>query len=477
MLYNKREIVEINPIDKIWERIAIAVKWNSNQFALYPNGIIHRRRATSKFMKNEVGYLFFYILVILLIYSEFLFSQEWIKVNPIFDPPGNYKYTYYGWFVDTKNGWWDVGMAGPGSIWYTSNGGITWSKQLDSNEVGCYDIKFIDSLHGWFVGNFIPEDEYYILITKNGGKNWNKYSTPVINCISFVDSLNGFAGGDSIYATTDGGIHWEPQKVDSGPRFRILDIFFSDRKYGWAVGGNVEVADAGVTLYTVDSGKTWQYHKPAELYGLRVYFRDSLHGCIIGTSYPAIAGAVKITNDGGKSWILRYVDAWLEDVVFTDESTGWIVGEHGFIWHTTDGGLNWERVESNTTSNLYSIFFFDSGKIGYIFGSESTLLKYDKTVGIEEDYSYKELSFELSQSYPNPFNSRTEVEFTIPKRELVIVEVYDVLGRKVRTLMNKFLEPGKHRILFDASGIPNGVYYYSLITTSRRISKKVLLIQ
>ena len=414
--------------------------------------------------------IYFFIIVIN------LNAQDWVNVNPIFDPPGNYN-TFHGVFVDEKNGWWDVGMAGPGSIWYTSNGGMTWSKQLDSNEVGCYDIKFIDSLHGWFVGRLLPENDYYILITKDGGRNWSKYSTPAIGCLTFFDSLICFAGGDSIYATTDGGIHWEPQKVDSGPRFGIFDIFFSDRKYGWAVGGNAEVSDAGVVLHTVDSGRTWQYNYPASLFGLRAFFKDSLHGCIIGTSYPGVAGTVKTTNDGGKSWLLHYVDVWLEDVVFSDDSTGWVVGESGFIWHTTDSGLNWTRVESGTISNLYRIFFFDHGKVGYIFGNNSTLLKYDKTVDINEGYSSKELSFKLHQNYPNPFNSQTMIEFTIPNREMARVEVYDVLGRRVKTFMNKILDPGRYSISFDASGLTSGMYYYSMITASQRTTKKMLIIQ
>jgi len=413
------------------------------------------------------------ISVLVLCNFHSLNAQEWIKVNPIFFPPGDYK-TYIGSFANKNNGWWDVGMGGPGSILYTSNGGVTWSKQLDSNEVGCYALEFIDTLYGWFVGSFIPEDEYYILITKDGGKNWNKYSAPTINCIFFIDSLNGFAAGDSIYATTDGGIHWKSQKVESGPRFGILDIFFSDRKCGWAVGGNAEVADAGVILNTVDSGKTWQYSYPAERVEIGVYFKDSLHGCIIGVSW---GGAAKTTNDGGKSWTLRYIDAWLEDVVFTDNNTGWIVGQNGFIGHTTDGGLNWERVESGTTSNLYRIFFFENGKLGYIFGADSTLLKYDETVGIEKGHSYKELLFRLSQNYPNPYNPTSTITFDLPKSTYVTLVVYNTLGQLVATLIDEQKQPGRYDVRFDGSKLPSGVYFYRIVAGEFVETKKMVVVK
>ncbi|MDI6768035.1 MAG: T9SS type A sorting domain-containing protein, partial [Bacteroidota bacterium] len=85
--------------------------------------------------------------------------------------------------------------------------------------------------------------------------------------------------------------------------------------------------------------------------------------------------------------------------------------------------------------------------------------------------------FSLEQNYPNPFNSQTEMDFIIPNREMVRIEVYDVLGRRLKTLMNKVLESGKHSVSFDASGLTSGVYYYSIITASRRITKKMLIIQ
>jgi len=199
-------------------------------------------------------------------------AQKWVKVTPTFNPPGNYN-TYHGVFVDGKNGWW---LAGPtGIVLHTTDGGISWLNLKDS--IALENIEFKDTLHGWMVGRILPDSIYNILITKDGGKNWSRYFTPVITCITFFDSLNGFAGGeDTIYATTDGGITWAPQTVEPDQRFGITDIFFSDRKYGWAVGGSSTAWDAGVVHRTVDSGKTWQFNYPANLVGNAVYFKDSL---------------------------------------------------------------------------------------------------------------------------------------------------------------------------------------------------------
>lgn len=413
--------------------------------------------------------LFKIISIYLFIIVIELNAQEWVNVNPLFDPPGNYN-THNGCFVDTKHGWWLTRPLNE-KLLSTGNGGSLWTV-LDST-IGGEKVEFIDTLHGW-VWRYNG-----MAITKDGGKNWSRYRTPIIGGLTFFDTLNGFAGGnDTIYATTDGGVTWQPQSNEPDARFFITDIYFADERNGWAVGYSSIFFDAGIILNTTDGGKYWKVNQHPTMTGQAVYFTDSLHGYVVGSNPPFFYGVIKVTNDGGVTWKTHYLPStWLNDVVFTDDSTGWVVGDYGFIWQTTDRGLSWNRIESGTTSHLYRIFFFDNGRVGYILGADRTLLKYDRTVGIYEEDQFNAPSFELNQNYPNPFNSQTVMEFTIPNREMVRIEVYDVLGRRVKTLMNKILEPGKHSVSFDASGLPSGVYYYRLTAGTFTAVKKLLLLK
>ena len=68
----------------------------------------------------------------------------------------------------------------------------------------------------------------------------------------------------------------------------------------------------------------------------------------------------------------------------------------------------------------------------------------------------------LNQNYPNPFNSATTISFEISEPAFVTLEVYNLLGRKIETLIQKRLEPGVHLISFDASGLPSGEYLVRL---------------
>ncbi len=85
--------------------------------------------------------------------------------------------------------------------------------------------------------------------------------------------------------------------------------------------------------------------------------------------------------------------------------------------------------------------------------------------------------FELRQNYPNPFNPSTEISFALPQRERVSLIVYDVSGKKVATLLSKKLNGGDHKLRWDASGFPSGVYFYELRAGNFRAIKKLVLIR
>lgn len=80
-------------------------------------------------------------------------------------------------------------------------------------------------------------------------------------------------------------------------------------------------------------------------------------------------------------------------------------------------------------------------------------------------------------NYPNPFNPTTNIRFTIPERSQVSLVVYDMLGRKVATLVNKVLSAGEQAVRFDASHLSNGMYLYKLRAGGQEIVNKMTLIK
>ncbi|MEQ9090207.1 MAG: LamG-like jellyroll fold domain-containing protein [Balneola sp.] len=86
-------------------------------------------------------------------------------------------------------------------------------------------------------------------------------------------------------------------------------------------------------------------------------------------------------------------------------------------------------------------------------------------------------SVHLHQNYPNPFNPTTQIKFSIPFSDLVNLTVYDIIGRKVKVLINKKLPSGDHQIYFNATDLSSGVYIYRLQTSTTILSKKMTLIK
>jgi len=87
------------------------------------------------------------------------------------------------------------------------------------------------------------------------------------------------------------------------------------------------------------------------------------------------------------------------------------------------------------------------------------------------------VEFALAQNYPNPFNPETVIEFSLPRAAETSLKVFDVLGREVATLVNAPMEVGVHRVIFDASALASGVYFYRVEAGEFRAVRKMVLMR
>jgi hypothetical protein len=85
--------------------------------------------------------------------------------------------------------------------------------------------------------------------------------------------------------------------------------------------------------------------------------------------------------------------------------------------------------------------------------------------------------FVLQQNYPNPFNPSTNINFSLPKSAFVKLQVLDVLGNEVATLINGRLEAGPHQVSFAPQKLSSGVYFYRLQAGDFSTMKKMVLMQ
>ncbi|MBN1480789.1 T9SS type A sorting domain-containing protein [candidate division KSB1 bacterium] len=96
--------------------------------------------------------------------------------------------------------------------------------------------------------------------------------------------------------------------------------------------------------------------------------------------------------------------------------------------------------------------------------------------GVENDVTLNDYELAVA-NYPNPFNPRTTISYQLPLASDVKLDVYDVSGRLVQSLVNERQVAGEYSVPFNATDLPSGVYVYQLTAADVVASGKMLLVK
>jgi len=174
---------------------------------------------------------------------------------------------------------------------------------------------------------------------------------------------------------------------------------------------------------------------------------------------------LKTDSEGNSVWERRFggsLDDGGNDVIATNE------GSYAIIGHTQS---------FNNDPNEIRIYFLQVDLNGNVTGVRSA----------KDELSQTPVEFVLHQNYPNPFNPSTTIEFEIahspkPSSNHVLLEIFDLLGNEIATLVDGSLAPGYYKVEFDANrpsgrNLSSGIYFYRLIVGSAAITKKMILLK
>ena len=154
------------------------------------------------------------------------------------------------------------------------------------------------------------------------------------------------------------------------------------------------------------------------------------------------------------------------------------------------GGLRtgWYKVEINYCGSMFynnksSLTAADSVHVTMPDNTPGINFNYPSAVGDEENQTTsRPAEFELNQNYPNPFNPSTKIEFALLHSGFVSLDLYDILGRKVRTLVSEYMSSGYKSVLWDGKNddgkdVTSGIYFYRLTVGDFSEAKKMLLLK
>jgi photosystem II stability/assembly factor-like uncharacterized protein len=379
-------------------------------------------------------------------------------------------------FFIGEEGWISGGYSSQVTIYHTSDGGQSFTSQNvpagSGNEA--LSIFMRSPLEGYMVTN-----TGHILKTADGGNNWSTIGTGMglLYSVSFppLPEPTGYAcsGNGSVYKIT-GSVIMQDHHLTGASYYSVCFPLNSDE--GWVCGGTV------IQHKTAAGWQDDQNYNGSKAYNA-VYFVDNQHGWAAGA--PSGQGTIIYTLNG-IDWIAvtNTYNQNFNDVFFVNTQEGWIAG-NSILLHSTDGGLTWVKEAENLTDSAFlsSVFAVNNHEV-YVTGGKGSakalFLKHTQVTGIRDNTAPSQIF--VFQNQPNPFSKTTVIRWQIPLgiqpsavSKWVVIKVFDFMGKEIKILVDEDMAPGEHQVIFDASGLPAGVYFYQFQTNGRVETRKMIV--
>jgi len=370
-------------------------------------------------------------------------------------------------FVDAAHGF--VGGI-CATLYHTNDGGEHWYSlhmgdfSGNSGSPSVRDIEFTDTLRGWVILDryYNYSDHTYIFKTEDGGITWTKQyqsNSKSLHKIFFIDSLHGWTAGkkDFVMKTDDGGENWLVIQEENPEVEYLTGLHFNNLLDGY------RVRDYSEFLVTHDGGYSWQ--SSGTFSGMMeemFVMQDSMIWLLMGFS------GLNISKDGGATWNnfpFPYNSSNAHSLFFLDELEGWACGGGPSLWRTHDGGETWEQLYDGQYLESFNNVIFTDSLNGWLIGQYGSIMHgpglYTE-IPEKRDIKTNNLSI-----YPNP--ARNIITITNPEFDPGMsysVSIYNVTGRMV---ISQQINDQSETFTIDISSCPPGIYIAVLYQEGRML--------
>lgn len=311
--------------------------------------------------------------------------------------------------------------------------------------------------------------------TTDGGKNWFESNSGLPNTLFFsgaFDPSNSdifyFATIAGVYKTIDRGNSWFSVNTglpDLNVRGVAIDPTASALYVATRDSGLFKSSDGGLSWSAINNGIT-------DLRGRSVAVDPSQPLVVFAGTQT---GVFRSSNGGG---IWSKSSAGIEDnevqrIAINPRSSSIVYAQTrpNGMFRSVDGGLSWKPFNEGVTSVFAHAMAFDHPKSpNYLYiGTGNGVFRHDLiTTSVRQQHTYaSNVSLKLVSANPNPFNPTTKLTFTLPSSERVRLHVYNTLGHRVRTLIDREMTPGQYLHTWDGrtdegTAATSGIYFVYL---------------
>jgi len=210
---------------------------------------------------------------------------------------------------------------------------------------------------------------------------------------------------------------------------------------------------------------------------------------------------IKYNANGVEQWVQRYngpgnsldeayalaVDGQGNVYVTGESRSSGYIEDYATIKYNSNGDTLWVRRYNgpgNSSDNASAIAVDDAGNV-YVTGSsfssttynDYATIKYVQTGAVAEEHSTPDASRFTLNAEPNPFCSHTAIRYSLSVESKVSLNLYDISGRLVKTLVDEHKNPGNYQVTFSTKNLSAGIYFLSLETEEKRIIERVIVIK
>lgn len=374
--------------------------------------------------------------------------------------------------------------AGNNAIIKSSYNGREWNIVYENDLHFFNAIAFANENSGFAVGRTADEtvvNKGLILNTIDAGKNWTTAHTTQsqLRAICFPSSTIGFAVGQEgkIHKTSDGGSTWVEKS--SGVSNHFYSISFVDSQTGLVCGSG------GIVMKTADGGETWTSISSGTtnwLYSISISDNGVAHA--VGSSKRLIR-----STDFGNTWssvtLSDGMAKTLFAVCFATPNIGYIAGEDGLSYFTTDGGVSWNYKRLPYFDHIYGLASGNEhtmiavGSWGAILRSYTGPDEFPIENGDDDDTNtyISPINYEDSLhliAYPNPFSKFFYIQGQFTENQDVKVELFSIVGKLVYSRNHQITN---NRTLVNPNNIIPGIYYLRITRGTQIQALKIINVQ
>lgn len=417
-----------------------------------------------KAMKFQNTKYFLTLIFILTIIPKTTLLAQWTIIQGV--PAGEFSSIY-------ENN--ETLYAGSGNVLYFStDAGYTWTEPGIIKE----EVDFISSIlkvnNIIFVGTY----SYGIFKSSDNGVSWLPFNSGLS---SILDISNLVQRGDSIYAGTIGNSIFT-SKIDGnlwssfneGIPLNIAGTVYSLYNFK---GRLITGSGMNAYIYYNDNGTYTWTGIPFTLFvpqGAAMLAFINKESTLYGIGSQGIYKSI----DNGLNW--EYFNPGIGDIeigafyIFEETIFAMLTKSNRTYYFTCNNNSNqWSTFDYQQGATTYGFIIYDSK----IFAARLDGLYYRDLSSTSTKDQIIPNKFTLFQNYPNPFIPNTNIKFSIPKPDIVQINVYNILGNHIITLTDEYKQAGTYEVEFNANNFPSGVYFYKMVSGNFRETKKIILLR